>query len=553
MNKGLRLMMALMALFFASSSLADMPPKTPFNPNPAEDDLILPMPDGEQMVFREVVVLGENFWGDPRRIVQVGDGEGDIFEGLQRMQVSGTFPGPDGKGRSYYLGKYELTKGQFIAIMGEERYLRATGDSKDAAQLQGLTGRERERVLAQPLVFVSWSEMLECIHRYNLWLFDPQHSERLADMPKVGDSPGFLRLPTELEWEYAARDGLPALEDGSFKNSLPFPKTKMDSYAWYLKNAKHKLRAVGQRKPSRLGLYDMLGNAQEICEGRFMPEHWQGQPGGLVARGGSVCTQGRDLRASRREEVEVFKWVADEKSMKEWRSYNTGMRLAIGANVVRSTANRSALEKEYLDYHQTMRASMPVGQTLDNMVTQASGQLTAARGRLDELQEQNAHLKSELSRIRQDIEKAQEQLEISMLESARSTLQDLLRVANDLGRDFYKLENFRQRLADVERMSPKYTRFQDLAYKINAEIDKRVNYIDELFVRYGEVLEKLGEFSSTHSGQALDVLEQQQLTNRSRVALGVLREHLEQYRTVRRKDEETWREDFRETFKNLAD
>jgi predicted nucleic acid-binding Zn-ribbon protein len=194
-----------------------------------------------------------------------------------------------------------------------------------------------------------------------------------------------------------------------------------------------------------------------------------------------------------------------------------------------------------------------VGQTLDNLVVQASDQLTAAHGRLSDLQDQNKHLKTELSRIRQDIDKAQERLEFAMRESAKSTARDLLRAATDLGRDYFKLESFQQRLAEVEGMSKKSTRFQDLAYKINAEIEKRANYISEVFKRYLEVLQKLGEFSPTHSEQALIDLEGQQLTNRSRVALGLVRGHLKHYREIRRSDEQVWREEFRETFKNLPD
>lgn len=544
---------ALVLLLTAPPLLAEKPPKTLYNPRPAEGDLILPMPDEAQIVFRKVLVPGDSFWGDPGRIIQVGDGEGGIFEGLQRMQVSGSFAEPDGSGRSYYIGKYELTKGQFIAVMGMERYLAATGDSNEGPRLAKLTGKERDKALAEPLVFVPWNAMQAFIHRYNMWLFDPAHPQRLANLPKAGESPGFIRPPTELEWEYAARGGLPALKDGSFKKSLPFPKTQMTKYTWHLENAKHKLRSIGLRKPNDLGIYDILGNAQEACEGLFRPEFWQGQPGGLVARGGSVGTKKSELRSSRREEVEIYRWDPDAKAVIESRSYNTGIRLAIGVNVVRDTQNRRFLEEEYHSYHKAVRAKMPVGKTLDNLVAQASDQLTAAHDNLDKVLADNDHLKNELSKIKQDIDKAQERLDFAMRESARATARDLLRQATNLGRDYFKLESFRTRLVDIEKLSAMSTRYQNLGNKISAEIDKRSAYIDEVFARYIEDLQKMGEFNQAHADEAFKALTEIRLTRRAQVAVEVVQAHLEQYRETRRSDEEAWRQDFQETFKNLAD
>lgn len=549
---GLALCAVVILLLTPTTGSPLPPPATPYNPKPAEGDLVLPMPGGAEMVFRKVAVPGQGFWGDPKRVIQIGDAEGDIFEGLQRVQVSGSFLDDAGDGWMYCLGKYEVTKAQFVSVMGLQRLVEASGDPEDKS-LAALSGEGLDKALSRPLAFVSWNTIQSFLHQYNLWLFDPAHPERLEALPKLDGVPGFIRLPTEIEWEYAARGGYPAIRGGRYRDSLPFPREDMVKHAWHLENAKHKVRPVGLRLPNELGLYDMLGNVQELAAGYFRPEIWQGKPGGLVARGGSVSTRAADLRSSYREEVEIYAWNADQQRAQERRSFNTGLRLAIGSNVVISPGHRKGLEEQYVNYRENLRKSMPVGRTLDNPVVQAATQLDGARQNLAAVMAQNQHLKSELSRIQRDIEKAEEKLDFALNESARSTAQDALREATDLGRDIFKLHSLGEQLSKAERLANLSTRYQQLVDTIQQEVGRREEYAGQLLVRYVADIARLGEYGAVYVDQGLATLGEKSLTKRAAVALELLTQHVEAYQEKRRSDPELWRRDFEDRFKQIAD
>lgn len=102
------------------------------------------------------------------------------------------------------------------------------------------------------------------------------------------------RLPSEAEWEYAARAGS--------DTALPSP---LGDYAWYADNSEDETHPVGQKKPNAWGLYDMFGNVREWVEGNFArggggPGFGRGGRGGRDGRGGpGGFGRGRSLPVAR--------------------------------------------------------------------------------------------------------------------------------------------------------------------------------------------------------------------------------------------------------------
>ncbi|HOX46191.1 MAG TPA: SUMF1/EgtB/PvdO family nonheme iron enzyme [Myxococcota bacterium] len=107
------------------------------------------------------------------------------------------------------------------------------------------------------------------------------------------------RLPTEAEWERAARGGTAGASYGD-----------LEHVAWHAVNSGGQPHPVGTRQPNAFGLYDMLGNVMEWCADSYDPDYYLGSPGvdpaGLtfrrtkVLRGGSWGFFSKTTRASSR-------------------------------------------------------------------------------------------------------------------------------------------------------------------------------------------------------------------------------------------------------------
>lgn len=148
----------------------------------------------------------------------------------------------------FWIGKTEVTQAQWRAVMGE-----------NPSNNKGCDDCPVERV--------SWEDAKKFVEKLN------------------AQNDGFeYRLPSEAEWEYAARGGTTKILAG-----------KMDETAWYNVNSENKTHPVGTQQPNGFGLYDMHGNVAEWCE-----DIYTGNYDGASSDGSAATTGGEtDLRVLR--------------------------------------------------------------------------------------------------------------------------------------------------------------------------------------------------------------------------------------------------------------
>ena len=171
----------------------------------------------------------------------------------------------------FYMGKYEVTQGEWTEIMGS-----------NPSEFFG----ERN-----PVEQVSWDDAQSFIAKLNA-----RSGKR-------------YRLPTEAEWEFAARSGGKKELWAGTSN-----EKELTNYAWYNVNSGNTTHPVGQKRPNGLGLYDMSGNVWEWCSDWYSnsgydddaikdkPRNPQGPStgSGRVLRGGSWRDSAGSTRASDR-------------------------------------------------------------------------------------------------------------------------------------------------------------------------------------------------------------------------------------------------------------
>ncbi len=153
-----------------------------------------------------------------------------------------------------------------------------------------------------PMVDVTFYEVLEyCNEKSRMDGLKPCY-EFLGDNVSCDFSANGYRLPTEAEWEYAARSAI----NGDF--TLFSGSNAPEEVAWYAENSDGKIHRVGKKEPNGLGLFDMSGNAAEwvwnwylrYSSGMDLPHTGPDFGTDKVIRGGSWKQESRELRVTNR-------------------------------------------------------------------------------------------------------------------------------------------------------------------------------------------------------------------------------------------------------------
>jgi len=170
----------------------------------------------------------------------------------------------------FTMSKYEITEAQYKAVMGPKSLTFEICDNC-------------------PVTNLSWFDVQNYIEKLNT---------------ATGHH---YRLPTEAEWEFAARGGKKEHKDRLKNHS---GRRVLQYIAWFERNSRDRTHEVGFKDPNELGLYDMTGNAEEWCSDWYAKEFFtkkevtnpKGPESGIskVVRGGSWKSEADELAVTRR-------------------------------------------------------------------------------------------------------------------------------------------------------------------------------------------------------------------------------------------------------------
>lgn len=426
---------------------------------PVPGQLDLPLPCGARMAFVRVETPVAP--GDPLadREIKIGGAaqETGYLDYFRTAVVRGSFT--KGEQVFYYLAKYEVTRDQWTAVMDDACPTPSRGGTR-------------------PQGGVSWFEAIDFTRRLSEWL----RTEAAESLPQEERVYGYLRLPTEAEWEFAARGGA-AVDDADFRSALPPMATRLEDHAWFQgrSSANGAYRPMGLKRPNPLGLHEMFGSVEELVLDPFRLNNLgrlHGQIGGFVSRGGSIETPAEELRSALRTEWPFFN-AADGRAT---RFESFGLRPVISAPVNTSLARTTLIRDLWIE-----GAAAEPGSAADPLaVLDALNDRHTDKRLLEEL----AFIRGEIvSDRRARDEAAARALRLSLLNGAvvmrwlRQESAQRRRLDEVIGSTQRLLETYRDRLAETDEASratyqSQVRKFEEELARHQASLERTASNVD---------------------------------------------------------------------------